>query len=261
MSAGLLNGKVALISGAGPGLGRAIALRCAEEGADVLLGARDEAALEAVAAEVRALGRRAVYRRTDVTLPEDCRALADLAHEQLGGVDVFVHNAARRLQPGHDVADADLDDWRRSMDVNLWGCVHAAQAVLPLMRDRGCGRIVVIGAITTRVVPGRARGDYALPKAALLQLVRNLAYEEGPSGIRVNAVVPGWIDGPTIQKLRDEGGDEAAAMIRDAVAEMPLGVMPTSYDIAGSVLFFASDLSAPVTGQCLDVNGGQYLHV
>jgi NAD(P)-dependent dehydrogenase (short-subunit alcohol dehydrogenase family) len=262
MSSGsLLSGTVALVSGVGPGLGRAIAICAAEHGADVVLGARSADQLEFAAADVRAAGRAVAFAPTDVTDPVACRALADLAVERFGRIDALVLNATRRSHSGSPVAEADMTDWRRSMDVNLWGAISMIQAVLPTMRAQRSGKIVLVGAMTTRVVPAPGRGDYAVSKAAANQLTRNLAYEVGADAIRVNAVIPGWMDGPTVQDLLDDDPHgRMRAMYDQAIAAMPLGRMPTPREVAGSVVFFASELSAPVTGQSLDVNAGQYMH-
>jgi NAD(P)-dependent dehydrogenase (short-subunit alcohol dehydrogenase family) len=260
----LLSGRVAVVAGVGPGLGRDIALRLADHGADIAVGARNPQGLKALAAEVEARGRRAVWRATDVTSGGDCRALTTLAGKRLGRVDVVVFNAFRGSEVWTDIADADVDDWHRSMEVNFWGGLRMIQAALPALRSAGGGSIVVIGSMSQRVVSSRGRGIYAASKAALVQLARNLAYEVSGDGVRVNAVLPGWMAGPTVNaalaRRAAETGVPVATQLADIVDQIPLGRMPSSAEVAGTVVFLASDLSACVTGQCLDANGGQYLH-
>src|SRR2546430_9373534 len=160
----LLQDRVAIVSGIGPGLGRAVALALAREGPDVVLGARTAGALEAVAAEVRALGRRALAVPTDVARPEDCRRLADAAHAELGRIDVLVNNAFRSA-PYEPVEEASMEDWRRIFDVNLFGAVQLSQAVIPHLKARGGGSIVMIGSMSMRVIEPRL-GGFPAPTAA-----------------------------------------------------------------------------------------------
>jgi len=259
---GLLQDRVAIVSGIGPGLGRAIALACAREGADVVLAARTGAALEGVAAEVRALGRRALPVPTDVARPEDCRRLADAAHAELGRIDVLVNNAFRSA-PYEPVEEASMEDWRRIFDVNLFGAVQLSQAVIPCMKAQGGGCIVMIGSMSMRVIEPRF-GGYAASKAALVSAVQTLAKELGAAGIRVNSVVPGYIWGPALERyfeqLAAQQGSTPAAVYAEIASRTALGRIPDSDDVAAAVVFFASDLSRAVTGQALDVNGGHYFH-
>jgi len=146
---GLLAGRVAIVSGIGPGAGRSIALACAREGADVVLAARTVGALEQVAAEVREHGRRALAVPTDVTRPEDCRRLADAAEAELGRIDVLVNNAFRSA-PYEPVEEASMDDWRQIFDVNLFGSVQLSQAVVPQMKARRSGAIVMVNSMSVR---------------------------------------------------------------------------------------------------------------
>ncbi|HYY04940.1 MAG TPA: SDR family oxidoreductase [Candidatus Limnocylindria bacterium] len=258
----LLEDRVAIVSGIGPGLGRAIALACAREGADVVLAARTAAALEAVAAEVRALGRRALAVPTDVARPDDCRRLADAAAAQLGRIDVLVNNAFRSV-PYEPVAEVSMEDWRRIFDVNLFGAVQLSQAVIPHMRARGGGSIVMIGSMSMRVIEPRF-GGYAASKAALVSAAQTMAKELGGAGIRVNCVVPGYIWGPALerwfQQLAREQGRTPEAVHAEIASRTALNHIPDSDEVAAAVVFFASHLSRAVTGQALDVNGGHYFH-
>ena len=262
MTGGLLDGRAAIVSGIGPGTGRSIALAFAREGADIALAARSAGAVEEVAAEVRALGRRAVPMPTDVTRPEDCRRLAEAARSELGRVDVLVNNAFRSA-PYDTVEQASMDEWRQIFDVNLFGSVQLSQAVIPQMKAQGGGSIVMINSMSTRVIEPRF-GGYAASKAALLSAVQTMAKELGADGIRVNSVVPGYIWGPALQgyfrQLATRQGTTPEAVYAEVASRTALNHIPDSDEIAAAVLFFASDLSRAVTGQSLDVNGGHYFH-
>ena len=257
----LLAGRVGIVSGIGPGLGRAIALALAREGADVVLAARTAPALEDVAAEVRAAGRRALAVPTDVTRPEQCRQLAEAAHDAFGRIDVLVNNAFRS-GPYEPVEQASLEDWRKVFDVNLFGTLALCQAVIPFMKARG-GSIVMINSMSMRVIEPRF-GGYAASKGALLTAAQTMAKELGASGIRVNSVVPGYIWGPALERyfadLARQRGTTPEAVYAEVASRTAFGRIPTSEDVAAAVVFFASDLARAVTGQALDVNAGHYFH-
>ena len=257
----LLEGKVAVVSGVGPGLGRSIALMLAGEGADIALGARHTSVLEEVAAEVEALGRRAVWQATDVSRPEQCEALVARAAEELGGVDIVVNSAAASNRDER-LSDGDPDGWREAIDVSYFGSLLLTRAALPLLRQRGGGHVVMVGTMSTRD-PQPGEGAYAAAKAAVLMATRTLAVELGRENIRVNAVNPGFIQGEHIQAgIRERAkarGISAAEFEAEIVAKTALGYLPGPDEIAGSVLFLVSDLSRPVTGHVLDCNSGMWM--
>ena len=257
----LLEGKVAIVSGIGPGMGRDISLRLAEEGADVVLGARRTEKSEEVAVEVRALGRRAEVVRLDITDPDACEAAVRTAVDALGGLDILVNNA---FQDGNRkrFLDAPLEEWRVTMDVNFWGTLQMTRAAVPSMIERGGGRVVMVNTMSAhRIEP--AYGAYAASKGALETVTKTLAAELGQDGIRVNGIHPGYIWGDSVEwyfgylgKKRGISGEE---VYREVADETALKYLPHSSEIAGSVVFFASDLSKPVTGQSLDVNCGHWM--
>ena len=257
----MLEGKVALVSGIGPGMGRDISLLLARHGADVVLGARRTETSDAVAEEVRAVGRRAEVVALDITDPAACDAAVARAVEALGGLDVLVNNA---FHDGNRKAflDAPLEEWRVTMDVNLWGTLQMTRAAVPAMIERGGGSIVMINSMSTHRIEPRY-GAYAASKGALETATKTLAVELGPHGLRVNGVFPGYIWGDSVEWYFDHLGKKrgvSGAEVYDEVAgETALGYLPHSSEIAGSVLFFASDLSKPVTGQSLDVNCGHWM--
>ena len=258
----LLGGRVGIVSGVGPGLGRAIALALAREGADVVLAARSAPALDAVASEVETLGRRALRMPTDVTQLEHCRRLAEAAHTTFGRIDVLVNNAFLG-PPYHPVEDARMEDWRRIFDVNVFGPVQLSQAVIPFMRNQGGGSIVMINSMSTRIIEPRF-GGYAASKGALMTATQTMAKELGAHQIRVNSVVPGYIWGPNLERyftqLAQQQGTTPEAVRAEIASRTALNHIPTSEEIADAVVFFASDLSRAVTGQALDVNAGHFFH-
>ena len=258
----LLAGRVGIVSGIGPGLGRAVALALAREGADVVLAARTAPALADVAAEVRVAGRHALGVPTDVTQPEQCRQLAEAAHATFGRIDVLVNNAFRS-GPYDPVEHASLEDWRKVFDVNLFGTLALCQAVVPFMKAGGGGSIVMINSMSMRIIEPRF-GGYAASKGALLTAAQTMAKELGGSGIRVNSVVPGYIWGPALERyfadVARQRGTTPEAVYAEVASRTALGRIPTSEDVAAAVVFFASDLARAVTGQALDVNAGHYFH-
>jgi NAD(P)-dependent dehydrogenase (short-subunit alcohol dehydrogenase family) len=258
-SSGILSGKVCVVSGVGPGLGRQAARALATHGAHLVLAARRQSSLDEVAHEVEAIGARAITVSTDITDAEQCARLVDRATEEFGGVDVLVNNAFR-FDAFQSFEDVDLAIWRKIMDVNLFGSLQMTRAVLPSMRGRGGGSVVMVASMVTRQ-PQPAQGGYAISKGALLTATRVLAFELGSSGVRVNAVVPGWMAGPSvdiyIQMTSDSRGISPQEVVAELNARVPLGKIPSDEEVAGSIVYLASDLSSAMTGQAIDTNGGE----
>jgi NAD(P)-dependent dehydrogenase (short-subunit alcohol dehydrogenase family) len=263
---GLLDGKTAIISGVGLGLGRQIALAFAREGAAVVLGARTEAALRAVAEEVQASGGSALCVPTDITEPEQCERLVSSAVAEYGQVHCLVNNAARgAFMPDAyaTLEDADLDGWRRTFDVNVFGTLALTKAAITPMKQAGGGSIVFINTMGVQTSSPR-QGAYTASKAALLSVAQVLAKELGPQHIRVNSVAPGWMLGPPVKGLLEATSKRLGSSYQEEydkiASDIPLGFIPTDADCAEVVVFAASDLSRAITGQCFDVNGGQSIH-
>lgn len=257
---GLLDGKVALVSGAGPGLGRDIALALGREGATVAVAARTEKKVRALAAEVEDRGARALAVRLDITDPDACRAAVTEVVAAFGRLDVLVDNAF------HDgdhtrFLDADLDRWRHTMEVNLFGTLQLTQVAARQMADQGDGRVVIINSMSAVRIRPRF-GAYTASKAALAAATKVLAAELGEHGVRVNGVHPGYIWGDSVEiyfdHLARKKGITPEEQYREVAAETALGYLPPSAEIAEAVVFFASDMSRPVTGQALGVNAGHW---
>lgn len=258
----LLRDQVVVIAGAGPGLGRTLARRCATEGADVVLAARSATTLEAIAAEVEALGRRALPVPTDVVDRGQVRALAERAHGEFGRIDVLV-NAA--FPPSHRKAVLEMDDeyldfWRHCVDVAAYGTLLACRFIAPYMVDAGRGSIVNVTSMSSRLAYA-GRSDYAAGKAAVHRLGWALADELGPYGVRVNAVAPGLIWSPVLEHwievtARAEG-ISSEEMLARRVQSTALRRIATEDEVASAVLFLASDLASGITGATIDVNAGQ----
>lgn len=256
----LLSGRVAVVSGIGPGMGRDIALTFARQGANLVLGARTEERLTQVAAEVEALGRKVVWARTDITSAADCDTLAATAVDAFGRIDALVNNAF--IQPPLETIEAaEAQTWHQAFDVNVVGSVQMTKAVVPAMREQGSGSVVFIGSMSARRIR-RNFGVYAATKSALMATAQTLARELGRDGIRVNTVLPGYIWGPSLEwffgHLAEKQGRTPQEVYDEVAGETCLNHIPTSEEIADAVLFFASDLSRVVTGQSLDVNAGHW---
>jgi len=258
----LLEGKVGLVSGIGPGMGRDIALAFAREGADVALLGRTEARLRSVAEEVEALGRRALPVVCDIADEGACVAAAAAVADGLGGIDVLVNNAYH----GGDAKpfmEADFADWHTTMEVNLFGSLYLTRACVPHLEASGDGRVVMINTMSVQRIE-RRWGAYVASKGALAAITKTLARELGAKGIRVNGVHPGYIYGESVEwyfnHLADKRGVTFQDVYDEVAAETCLGYLPHSEEIAGTVVYFASPLARPVTGQMIGVNAGHWFN-
>jgi NAD(P)-dependent dehydrogenase (short-subunit alcohol dehydrogenase family) len=258
----LLSDRVCVVAGVGTGLGREVALALAGQGATVVLGARTEGFLDEVAAEINDAGGTARAVPTNVADQAQCDRLAAAAVDEFGQVDALV-NCAYRTDVFQTFEDVDLDKWRKIMEVNLFGALQLAKAVVPAMKRRGKGSIVFVSSMVTRR-PVLLQAGYATSKGALNVAAMALAAELGPYGIRVNTILPGWMWGPNVEMYvtmtAEARGVEEQVVIDEIAANIPLGRIPTDDDVAGAAVYLASDLSGAVTGQGLDVNGGEYFH-
>jgi NAD(P)-dependent dehydrogenase (short-subunit alcohol dehydrogenase family) len=261
MADGMLHGLTVLVAGTGPGLGREIATVVVREGGRAVLGARTESKLRAVAEEVDPSGTQVTWKVVDITDPSDCEAFVDHAAERFGHVDALVNVAALDSILG-GLHGADFTDLDRTLQVNLYGTLHMAQAAIPHLAQAGGGAIVVIGAQSTLsgAVP---QLFYAASKGALISAMRHLACEVGRAGIRINTVMPGWMYGPVVEGYVNgeaaRRGVDVDTVLGELTAHMPLGRMATDGDVAETVAFFASPRSQGITGQTLLVNAGEIM--
>lgn len=240
-----LIGKVAIVTGAAHGIGRATAERLAREGCAVIINYLKSAAeAETLAAALRASGARAIAVQADVTVGDQVEAMVRRSEAEFGGVDILVNNAGI-VQRGafRDLTEAD---WRRMLEANLMGAVLCARASMPAMRRRGGGAIVNIASM--RGIIDRGAPHYAVAKAGLIMLTRSLATELAPA-IRVNAVAPGY----TETRIHDHLTVEERARILQGI---PLGRFADPGEIAAAVVFLVSPGASYITGQTLVIDGG-----
>lgn len=253
----LFRDKVVIIAGYGPGLGHEMAVIAAQEGARVVLGARNEANLEAAAKQITDSGGQAAYRRTDISKNEDCLALAALAVERFGGIDACINNA---MAGNADMIEGvSMDVWRQVFDVNLFGTMQMAQACIEPMKQRGEGYIVNVSSMAHRK-PLPPLAAYSASKAGMEGATRYLAKELGRYGIRVNTARMGYIGGPTVDQTivawAQAQGKSEAEVEQSIAADISIGKIPPGPDCARGVLMLASPWAAAISGAILDINGG-----
>lgn len=257
----LLENRVVVVSGVGPGLGRGIALQCARAGADVVLAARSESRLIEVAKEVAELGTRAVTVRTDVTDGESCENLLARTIESFGRVDALVNNAFA-IPPLSDLATVDLDAVRAGFETNVLAALRLTRLFAEPLAERA-GSVVMINSAVLRH-SRRTFGAYKMAKASLLALAQSLATELGPRGIRVNSVAPGYIWADNLkwyfEHLAQRRGVAVQQVYDETASTIDLRKLPEPEEIADAVVFLLSPLARVITGQCLDVNGGEFHH-
>ena len=240
-----LSGRKAIITGASRGIGRAIAERFAVEGASVAIMSRKQEALDGVAAGIPGC----VVRAVDVGDSEAFRAALDSAVDELGGADILVNNAGGNSFSMPLVATR-FSGWEKTMRLNLDSIVHACQVVLPGMLAQKSGSLITLSSVVAlRGAPLMAH--YAAAKAGVVSLSQSLAIECASSGVRVNALLPGWIDTDLTDFLRAEQSTEEAVLSR-----VPMQRWGRSEEIASAALFLAGDDSSFMTGQMLIVDGG-----
>ena len=242
-----LSDRVAIITGSGRGIGRAIALKLAEAGASVVVNdVGDMAPAEEVAEEIRKLGQDSLVVPADVSQPADVASLVDTSVEKCGKVDILVNNAG--ITRDQLILRMSDDDWDKVLSVNLKSVFLCSKAVLRHMMRQRWGRIVNISSIVGLIGnPGQA--NYSSSKAGIIGLTRTIAKEVASRGITANAIAPGFIDTPMTQQLPDERKQEL-------MDQVPLGFLGTPGDVAEAVAFLASEEARYITGQVLTVDGG-----
>ncbi|MBI3979706.1 MAG: glucose 1-dehydrogenase [Chloroflexi bacterium] len=259
-----MHGRVALVTGAAQGIGRAIALRLAGEGADVVVADLNEAGAHAVADEARGLGRRALAVRVDVSRHDEVDAMVERTVAELGGLDIAVANAGIILV--ETLLETREEDWERLFAVNVKGVwLTAVAAARQMIRQGRGGRIILAGSRAGKT-PSRLVlvGAYATTKHAVVGLTRALAFELAEHQITVNAYCPGLVDTPmwdTIDREMTRRLDVPRGTMRArGVAQIPLGRAERPEDVANLVAWLVSDESAYLTGQSINVDGGTEVH-
>ncbi len=244
-----LQGRLALVTGAAQGIGRAIALALAEVGADVAGGDVNLEGMEKTAKEIEALGRKALAVRLDVSDPASVKDAVAKVLEAFQKIDILVNNAG--ITKDNLIMRMKREDWDRVLSINLNGAFHCIQAVLPGMVKQRSGRIINIASVVAQA--GNAgQANYIASKAGLIGLTKAVASEVGSRTITVNAVAPGFIATAMTENLPEPVKQRMMSLI-------PLGRMGSDRDIASAVRFLASDEASYITGHVLNVNGGMYM--
>jgi 3-oxoacyl-[acyl-carrier protein] reductase len=242
-----LQNRVAVITGGAQGIGRAIALGMGREGAKVVVGDLQGEKAQSVAGEVRALGTDAIAVEVNVASERSVKRLADQTFERFGHIDILVNDAGVYLKA--PVVSKSEEDWDRTLNINLGGNFLCVRAFVPAMRKQKSGRII---SIASSIAHSGAKefADYAASKAGIIGFVKALARELGPDGITVNAICPGSANTEMPRRHRTE--EETMVRLRAT----PLGHVLEPEDIAGPILFLASDAAAYITGQAYNINCG-----
>jgi len=256
----LLKDKVVIISGVGIGMGQAMAVIAAKEGAKVALGARNEDYLNEIKNKIEAAGGQAIAVPTDVTEATQCQNIADTTVKAFGRIDGLINSAYNHGSwATTDVADAS--EWAAVYDVNCLGALRMGQAVLPAMKKAAGGAIINVSTMAT-VNPFPGEAAYAASKGGLAVLSKHMATDMGKFNVRVNCVRMGWIGGAPVMGYIDNqvaSGRPREEVEGEITGRIPLGIIPPENDCAKAVLYFVSDYAKVVSGATMDVNGGQYM--
>jgi NAD(P)-dependent dehydrogenase (short-subunit alcohol dehydrogenase family) len=256
-----LDGQIAIVTGAGRGIGRATALELARMGADIVVAELDRAGADRTASEVKGLGRRVLIVPTDVTSRADLQAMADRARGEFGRIDVLVNNAGiyRAALP----LDVTEEHWDAVLDVNAKAVFFASQAVLPAMIAQKRGNIISLASLAGKV-GSRNNLPYNASKAAVISITKSLALAHAADGVRANCVCPGFVETDMWTMVaREQGALQGMApeeFTRQRLAQIPLGRMETPQDVANVIAFLASSRAAYMTGQAINVTGGVIMH-
>jgi len=253
-----LENKVAIITGGGTGIGRAIAYAFSAEGAAVVLAARSLPRLEAVAEDIRSKGGRATAIQTDISVEEQVKSLVARALSEYGQTDIMVNNAGV-TGPTVEVANIKLEDWNEVLNINLTGAMICSREVLKSMIDRKSGNIVNISSIAGQ--RGYAmRSPYSASKWGLIGFTQTLALEVGKYNIRVNCITPGYVPGERIERVMRARAEATGVPYEEIASKATeghaLGRVVTPDEVASAALFLASDDSSGITGQTISVNAG-----
>jgi 3-oxoacyl-[acyl-carrier protein] reductase len=244
-------GRVAIVTGAGQGIGRAVAERLAADGAAVAVADLNAETADEVVRSIASAGGRAIAARTDVTDPVDAERLAADAVAQLGRIDILVNNAG--ILRSTRAAEVTPEEWHLVLDANLTGSFLCARAAYPALRASGHGRIVNVASMAGRATSTLGGVHYTTAKAGVLGLTRHLAREWARDGITVNAISPGIVDTPMVR------GSTDPERMTQVLASIPLGRLAEPAEIAALIAFLASDDAAYITGANVDIHGGELI--
>jgi NAD(P)-dependent dehydrogenase (short-subunit alcohol dehydrogenase family) len=252
-----LKGKVAIITGAGSGLGKAAAQLFAKEGAKVVVAANREKEGEQTVRSIKAASGEAIFVKVDVTTAADVEKAVKTAVNKYGKLDIMFNNAGTP-GPGKLIADITEEEWHRVISVNLTGVFLGTKYAIPEMLKRGGGVIINTSSVAA-VSPRRYAGAYAAAKAAVIQLTKVTALEYARKNIRVNCILPGPIDTPFFSKVGGGDVDKIAAFKEKVLKEVPMRRFAQPEEIAQVALFLASDEASYITGASFAADGGQLL--
>jgi meso-butanediol dehydrogenase/(S,S)-butanediol dehydrogenase/diacetyl reductase len=256
-----LDGQVAIVTGAGRGIGRATALELARMGATIVVAEVDKGNAERTAGEVRAAGRSALVVPTDVTSRESLQAMTERALAELGRIDVLVNNAG--IYRAAATLDVTPEHWDAVMSINARAVFFASQAVLPSMIARKRGVIISLASLAGKI-GSRTNLPYNASKAAVISITKSLALAHAADGIRVNCVCPGFVETDMWTLVAQEQGAllgmSSESFTAQRLAQIPLGRMERPEDVANVIGFLASSKAGYMTGQAINVTGGVIMH-
>ena len=256
-----LEGQVAIVTGAGRGIGRATALELAQMGADIVVAELEGSSAERTAAEVKSIGRRASVVRTDVTSLADLKRMAERTRAEFGRIDILINNAG--IYRAASSLDITEEHWDAIMNVNAKAVFFASQAVLPTMIAQKRGSIVSLASMAGKV-GSRSNLPYNASKAAVISITKSLALAHAGNGIRVNCVCPGFVETDMwVAVAREQGtlmGLSPEDFTKQRAAQVPIGRMERPEDVAHVIGFLASERAAYMTGQAINVTGGLIMH-
>lgn len=247
----MLKGKVAVVTGASRGIGKAIATVFLREGASVVISGTNEERLQKTRDELQAKGGQVMAVAGDISDPATCARIVECAMKAYGQLDILVNNAGMNLRK--PFLELEWTEWQRMMDVNLDGTFHMLKACLPVMVAQHAGSVVNISSSASKTPHATAAASYAASKGGMNALTRQLALEMARYSVRVNAVCPGPIETDMSKQWKEE-------YKQNLLAKIPLGRIGTPEDVAELTAFLASDRAAFITGETININGGTYMN-
>lgn len=249
--ANMLNGSVAIVTGASRGIGKAIALTLAKNGASLVINGTNRELLNELAVQIEKLGKKCFILVGDAAKPETAANVVRTVIDAFGRIDILINNAGINMRSS--TLEMELTDWQNVLDVNLNGTLYFCKTVLPFMIEQKYGKIVNISSTAAKTAHRNAAPSYGASKAGVNYLTRHLALEMAPHNIYVNAVCPGPVETDMSRQWTDEYRQEVSAKI-------PLQKLGTPQNVADAVLFLASHMSDFITGETINVNGGTYMN-